>query len=159
MRFRSIITNAAAAEIYGFELEVALRPTDTWSIDGSLGWIDAEFTEVDPTATEVTVDSEFERVPEWTASIGVSKDIITSDYGIFTPRVDWSYRSDFFLDALNTPIIQQDSYSVVNASVAWDTQYEGFRFNVGVDNIFDEDYMATGIFGVAQGFAEAIFDR
>ncbi|MCB1661888.1 MAG: TonB-dependent receptor [Pseudomonadales bacterium] len=154
-----ITKNAAEASITGLELEFVYTPTETWLLEGSIGWIDAEFEKVGSTATEISKNSEFERVPEWTASLGISKEIGSERYGTFKPRVDWSYRSEFFNDALNTPIIEQDAYSVVNASIAWSAPNEKLKVVLGIDNVFDEDYMITGIYGVAQGTAEAVFDR
>lgn len=154
-----ITRNAAEASITGLELEFVYVPTKTWLLDGSIGWLDAEFDKVGTTATEISKNSKFERVPEWTASLGISKEISTERFGTFKPRIDWSYRSKFFNDALNTPIIEQDSYSVVNASVAWSAPSEQLKVVLGIDNAFDEDYMITGLYGVAQGMAEAVFDR
>lgn len=154
-----VTKNAAAATIKGLELEFAYSPTDTWRFEGAAGWIDAKYDEVGPTATEITRNSKFERIPEWTASLGITTKIPAGQLGVFSPRVDWAYRSKFFHDALNTPIIEQDAYSVVNASVRWDAPSERVSVTAGVDNVFDEHYMISGLFGIAQGEAEAIFDR
>ena len=47
----------------------------------------------------------------------------------------------------------------MNASIAWSAPNEKLKVVLGIDNVFDEDYMITGIYGVAQGTAEAVFDR
>ena len=58
-----VTKNAASAEIRGFEAEMKLAAGSGWFIEGSLGYLDPEFTKVDPAATEITLKSKFERVP------------------------------------------------------------------------------------------------
>jgi len=154
-----ITQNAAEASITGIEVEFVYTPVETWLLEGSIGWIDAEFDEVGTTVTEITQSSKFERVPELTASLGLSKEISTEEYGVFSPRIDWSYRDKFFNDALNTPIIEQKAYRVVNTNVRWEAPNNQLSVTVGIDNLLDEDYMISGVFGVAQGTAEGVFDR
>src|SRR5690606_30759964 len=41
-----VFDNAGDGEILGFEAEALWPPTDNLSIDGSLGWLDAEYTRI-----------------------------------------------------------------------------------------------------------------
>ena len=78
-----------------------------------MGYTDAEYTELDPGAT-VTLDSKLVKVPEWT---GNSRLEWTRSRRTLVARVrcDLSYRSSTFNDPNNTPILEQDAYSLLGA--------------------------------------------
>ncbi|MEM8563717.1 MAG: TonB-dependent receptor, partial [Pseudomonadota bacterium] len=135
--------NAAEAEIKGFELEVTVLPTEGMTVHFGAGYIDAEYTELDdrvsPTITE---DNEFPGTPEWTLNGSVSYDFALGDGYTLTPRVDWSYRSDYFFDAEN--FVGQDSYDLYNASIALVNDVNGWSARVFGKNLADEDYLLHG---------------
>ena len=52
-----IIINAGDAEIYGGELELTALPLPQLRISAGVGYLDAEYTAVDPDADEVAIDN------------------------------------------------------------------------------------------------------
>ena len=151
-----VFTNAAAATITGFEVELQASPFDTFFIEASVGYTDPEYDQIDP-STRVDPNNDFERVSEWTGHIGASKDFFIGDW-VATPRIDWSYQSSYFNDAFNSPQIGEDDISLVDLSVAF-LNNKGFLAVAGVRNITDEEYLATGVFGDAFSSFEGVFDR
>jgi iron complex outermembrane recepter protein len=135
-----LIANGGDARIRGFELEAAASPGAGWFIEGSIGHIDAGYTRVNPLATEININSKFERTPAWTLTAAVSKDFDLADLGTVTPRLDWSYRSKQFDDALNSPEITQDAYSLFNANIQWSSASGKLSVSAAVNNIADKTY-------------------
>lgn len=154
-----VTRNAGTASIDGFEFEGQFIPGNGWLVDIGVGYIDAGFNEVNEATTFLTTSSEFERVPEWSLSSAVSKEFETKSGSVIIPRIDWSYRSDTFNDAFNTPEIAQEAYSTVNVSIAWASADESQRLTLGATNLTDEDYLVTGVIGDAFQAFEGIFAR
>jgi iron complex outermembrane receptor protein len=154
-----VTRNAASASIDGFELEMQWIPGDGWLINAGLGYVDASYDDIDQATTFVAPDSDFERVPEWTGSLALSKEFALSGGSAVIPRLDIAYRSDFFNDTFNTPEIAQDAYTTVNASVSWLSADEAWRVSVGATNLTDEDYLVTGVAGDAFQVYEGLFAR
>jgi iron complex outermembrane receptor protein len=154
-----VTKNAAQAEIKGAELEAHLSPGAGFFLEGSAGYLDPKYTQIDPAATEITLGSKFERISKWTLSASLLKSFTVDGVGDFTPRVDWSYRSGFFMDALNTPELFQAGYSVVNASIAYDLASKKISLIGGVTNLANKRYTETGIYGSSFGSYEQLFAR
>lgn len=154
-----VTKNAASAEIRGAELEARFSPAGGWFLEGSVGYLDPEFTEIDPAATEITLTSRFERVSEWTLSAALSKSITFANGSDLMARVDWAYRSGAFMDALNSPELFQPGYSLFNANIAYTVPKGNLTFNLGVTNLTDERYLQTGVYGSSFGLFEHLYSR
>lgn len=154
-----VTKNAAAAEIKGAELEARLSPGGGWFLEGSLGYLDPEFTRIDPSATEIDLDSRFERIAKWTLSASLSKSVSLADGSALTARGDWSYRSGMFMDALNSPQLFQPGYSLFNANLTYDFPGETLSLVAGVSNIANKKFSMTGIYGSSFGLYEQMFAR
>lgn len=159
--FAPIIQNAAEARIRGFELELQARPIDGLRIEGGLGYLDAKYRKVDIRALNagVTTNTKLQNAPEWTISAAVSYTIQAGDLGSFQPRVDWSYRSRVYNDAVNTPLLVQDGYHLVNASLAYNDPTETWGVTLGVKNLTKELYLSSGYADSFGGITEGVFGR
>jgi len=156
-----LTANAGGAEIKGFELELQTVPIENLQINAGVGYTDAEYTSLDPTvlATGVTLDSKFAQVPEWTGNLDVAY-TIDAGLGQITPRVGLSYRSEVYMNAINTPSLLQDSYTLVNASIGYETGDGRWRFTLFGQNLTDEDYFNGGFGDLQdQGYAEVAVGR
>ncbi|MGJ8536005.1 MAG: TonB-dependent receptor domain-containing protein, partial [Parasphingopyxis sp.] len=159
--FAPIIQNAARARIKGVELELLAEPIDDLTIEAGLGYLDAEYREVDLRALSagVTTATRLQNAPEWTLSASIGYTIDAPGVGIFRPRVDWSYRSRIYNDAVNTPMLVQNGYHLVNASVAYEVENTGLAFTLGVKNLTDEVYLGSGYADDFGGVVEGVFGR
>ncbi|WP_275228094.1 TonB-dependent receptor [Novosphingobium album (ex Liu et al. 2023)] len=154
-----VTKNAASAEIRGLELEGRFAPGGGWFVEGSLGYLDPEFTKVDPAATEITRASKFERVSKWTLSASLSKSIELANGGDIMARLDWSYRSGAYMDALNSPQLYQRGYSLFNANLTYNLPGDAVSIFAGVTNLTDKTYLQTGIYGSSFGLYEHLYAR
>lgn len=154
-----VTENIGAASISGLELEVQAAPGDGWLIEGSFSYLDAEYDDIQTELTLIGEDFDFERVPETSGSLGVSKELSLNEAGALVLRVDWSFRDDTFNDAYNTPLLQTDAYDLWNASARW-TNVEGdWTVLLSGRNLGDEEYLITGVYGTAFQAFEGSFDR
>jgi iron complex outermembrane receptor protein len=158
-RVGPFITNAAKAEVKGAELELSAAPGDGWLFEGSVGYVDPKYKELDQGAIGLTLNSKFSLVSDWTLSGSVSKDVLIGNYGRLIPRVDWAYRSSFFTNSANSPEIEQKGYHTVNASLAWHAPEEHFQLVAGVTNLTNKRYMITGYLQPNFGNFESMFAR
>ncbi|MEZ5556942.1 MAG: TonB-dependent receptor [Pseudomonadales bacterium] len=154
-----VTQNIGEASIDGVELELQSAPGAGWLVEASLSWLKAEYDEIDTSITLIGKNYDFERVPEFTASLGVSKEWQLEDLGSLVARADWSYRSDAYNDAYNTPLLETDAYHLVDASVRWRSPAEDWSVILSGRNLGDEEYLVTGVYGTAFQAFEGMYDR
>ncbi len=142
--FLNTVDNAGKARIKGFEVEAVLRPAEGLTLNGAVGYTDAKYLEVDPTAA-FTVDEDLLETPEWTASVGVQYDIPLQDMGVLTLRGDYLYRSRVFHDVQNSLNISQEGYGLLNARASFLTLDEAFEVAVFGTNLTNKTYNLFGI--------------
>ena len=165
-----LLFNAGVATIDGGELELEYLPTDEFRIDMSVGYLDTEFISitppppfgpVTPTAT-ATRSSRLPFTPEWQGHLGMSYSFHAGSKWLLTPRVDLSVTDKQFFDAGNSPeIAQNEAVTLVNASVALESENEKWRFVLSGNNLTDELYPVAGTSSLttASGYAEIIYAR
>ncbi|MEM9623994.1 MAG: TonB-dependent receptor, partial [Pseudomonadota bacterium] len=154
-----VTQNIGEASIEGVELEFMAAPGNGWFVEASLSLLDAEYDNIDTGITLIGSDFEFERVPETTASLGISKELSLNDLGTLVVRADWSYRSETFNDAFNTPLLETDAYDLIDASVRWTSPQDAWTVILAGRNLTDEEYLSTGVYGTAFQVFEGIYDR
>ncbi len=159
--FAPIIQNAAKARIKGFELEMQARPVGGLQLDAGIGYLDAKYRSVDIRALTagVTTATKLQNAPKWTLSAGVSYMIEVDGVGNFQPRIDWSYRSRVYNDAVNTPLLIQDGYHLVNASIAYSDADKRWGVTLGVKNLTKEVYLGSGYADSFGGVVEGVYGR
>jgi iron complex outermembrane receptor protein len=159
--FAPIIQNAAEARIQGFELEFQARPVDGLRIEGGLGYLDAKYRNVDIRALNagVTTATKLQNAPRWTMSAAVSYNIKAGSIGSFQPRIDWSYRTRVYNDAINTPLLIQNGYHLVNAAIAYTDPTEKWGATLGVKNLTKEVYLSSGYADSFGGVTEGVYGR
>jgi iron complex outermembrane receptor protein len=159
----SVVGNAAAAKIDGFELETTIIPMRGLMIEGGLSYLDARYTELGagvPTgAGGLNLYTPFQNTPEKQASLSASYAFDLSGGSTLTPRLDWSYRSKTSMDTLDSPLIRQKAYSLLNASIAYVPSGADWRVSGGITNLTKERYFTAGLFTGAAGVADVIYGR
>lgn len=154
-----VVRNAGAATIQGFELDLTAIPADGWLLEAGIGYINAEYDEVDP-GTGVTTSNDLVKTPEWSSSLGLSYEIQLSPASTLTPRVDWTYSDSYFNNAINSPQIAQDAYHLINLGLTYRNEDNGLRVSLIGQNLSDEEYISAGFSDTVNlGTSEAVFDR
>ena len=150
-----VIFNAGDARLWGAEAEIQFVVNEWLQIDGSLGWLDHKYESVDPNTAGVTKDSDLANAPDWNASLGATVNLMDNEYGSSYLRVDWSYKGDQFKDPTNEKLLEQDSYSIVNAALSWESGDGRWLTTLGVTNQTDEIYIVSGIDNDGTGITAA----
>jgi iron complex outermembrane receptor protein len=143
------ITNAAAAEVKGAELELAWRPDNHWTLDGNLSYLDAtykRFSNTDGLApqdgVQVLDGNRLNQAPTLSINAGVGYRTTPSDIGVLTFRTDVSQRSRTYFREFNGPLDKQDGFASVNASIVWVSPDERFRVRLYGTNLFNTAHIA-----------------
>ena len=131
--------NVGDADIEGVEVELEYAPTDRLRIDASIGVLDFQYTRVDP-RTGVTLDMTTIYTPDEKYSLGIQYAIPLPRGGSLTPRIDYSYRSEIYTDAINSPATLVDDVGLVNLRVQWASADEMWIASLVGTNLTDEFY-------------------
>ncbi len=145
--FVDLFTNAAAATIQGVEREVVAQPIEGLSLNGSLGFLDADYDEFDIlVAGEVTdvSDRDLVNAPRWNLSFGGTYvKPITDDVSV-TLHADVAHRSSFANEVTDSPNLRQDAYWLANAFVSVGAPDKSWEVRAGIRNIGDEAIRVQG---------------
>lgn len=155
-RIGTILHNAADGTIQGVEVELTAVPTDELLIEIGLGWLDAEYKDIESVAF-ITENSHFVNTPDFSGSLGVSYTIPVFNYGTLTPRIDYSYTSKVYNDAGNTPNLVQGGYGVVNASLSYRSPSEKVSVTLSGYNLGDKEYLYTGYISAGDSVVEGVY--
>jgi iron complex outermembrane recepter protein len=154
-----ITANGGQGRIQGLELEANASPGDGWFFEANAGLTDARYTSIDPSVIGLTLDSKFAFVSRWTGMAAVQKELQLGDLGRVSPRIQWTYRSSYFNDALNTPSEEQAGYGLLDASIQWNSHNAKYAGSVGVKNALNKDYTLAAYFTPGSGPVSVIPDR
>lgn len=136
-------TDNAEAEIKGAELELLARLTPSLEVQGSFGYTDTEYTELNP-LSGIPADGVLPVTPEWTASLGAQYTWFLADDASFSLRGDYSYRDDVFYGATNLPNEFQEGFGLFNARATWTAPGGQLKLAAYGRNLTDEEYFSNG---------------
>ncbi len=136
----TVVDNAAKAEMKGFELEMMVLPTPQLLLTAGIGYIDAEYTEIEAGAP-ITVDTSFVKTPEWSVTLSGQYTYSLTSGAEIVGQVDWAYQSEIHHDQLNSPIGLQDSYGLLNARLTFESRDNKWSVSLFGTNLTDELYM------------------
>jgi len=175
-QINTITANAADGEVLGVEMEATWVPTPALFVEASLGWMDAEYTDINEESNvEVSRSDNFIRTPEWSWSLGASYRINLENFaalealgGTVTPRLDWIYKKGIDFEPVNSVtsfagqlgrLVREDEYHNVNLSATYRDAAEKWTLRVGVNNLTDEEYLIAGDSNQTIGYALGVFAR
>ncbi|WP_048886725.1 TonB-dependent receptor [Aurantiacibacter atlanticus] len=151
--FCGIVSNAGAAEIMGLEFETNARLArdiaasgDELRFIGSLGWIDADYTEfvtdINGTPTDVAEFRNVQNTPEWSgsATLGYTTPAGSGDLYLGSTL---SYRSSTSQFEIPNPYLDEGSYALLDASIVY-TSDAGFSIGLYGRNLTDKEYRTSG---------------
>ena len=128
-----------------------LQVTDNLRLDGSIGTVDPEFTNIkyfDANADGVVDDKDnqlasswdFQKVAELSYSIAATYDFELGGGASMLARAAYSWRDDYMTDLYNKPWLQQESFGLLDASLTYTSPSEKIRVSVYGKNLSDEEY-------------------
>ena len=137
-----VTANGGDGRIRGVEAELNTQFTPEWSLDASVGYLDAEYQTVLP-GVPLTGNEAFVNTPKWTVQAGSSYRIAIGE-GSLTPRVDWTYATKTYNDEANTEVLASPKRSLFNGSLTYRFPNDKLEVQAGVTNIFDKRFVQSG---------------
>ncbi len=145
------VQNAGAARIKGFEIESILAPANGLTVNASVGYTDAYFTELLPAAVVAPnpyqagtlVGSELPKSPEWKLNITPRYEFAVGD-GSVALLADYTYTSSMWNDTERTLLLQRPGVHMLNASVSYEAPSGNWDLTAGATNLLNERYIVTG---------------
>jgi iron complex outermembrane receptor protein len=118
----------------GVEWEGVWQATDWFSLQSTLGYIDADVDDPNPAAVAPLT-------PEWTVSISPEFNFDVGG-GYLTLRADWSFRDDMFGEPSSDPgrFTQIESRDLINLDVTYEPADGGWSVSAYGKNVTDERY-------------------
>jgi iron complex outermembrane receptor protein len=135
--------NAGEATIKGVEVEFMALPSDILTLQGSVGYMTNEFTDLDPTVTQVNLDTAIPQSPEWNAAYSFIFDFPVGG-GHLSLRGDGFYRSKVHQRLANVPELIQQGFTLFNARITYQPESENWSLALFGTNLGDKEYIAYG---------------
>lgn len=140
--------NIGSADVKGAELEVGIYPVDGLTIDGSIAFLDFEYTTEANTLgnlvnTGINANNITPFTPELTYSFGIQYDHELESGSVLSLRFDGSYQGEVFSNAENTSWAKVDGRFLGNARITFAPPSNDWKIALEVQNLFDKYYFLT----------------
>ncbi len=135
--------NIGEANVKGIELETEIHPTDNFMIDSSISYLDFQYTSTDPLRTNITESMVTPYTPDWKASVGLQYTMSLGTAGSLIGRVDGSYTSAVYGNAINAATNRIPDYVVANARLSWKAMDDRWQAALEVTNLTDKIYYTS----------------
>jgi iron complex outermembrane receptor protein len=137
--------NAASAKIRGAEAEWNWLPVQNLEFDGSYGYLNARY---DKFVTDFPFPQSYSGnylnyAPKGTLRFGVELTTPTWSQSSIGWRVDYLYKSAYYMDQGNTVFDLQTGYSLWNARVRWTRSGGNLFVELNAKNIGDKGYITS----------------
>ncbi len=149
-------TNAGSGTAQGAEIEVFGQLSEHWLVQGNLGWLDAEYDTFVSRGVDISSTQKFTNAPEFSGAVSLQYVTELESGGELRGRVGYSYQSSVIPTTDLSPLIEQEGYGLVNASLIWQVN-DQWKLALQGENLADEEYRTTGYnfaaaFGIVTGF-------
>jgi iron complex outermembrane recepter protein len=105
------------------------------------------------------MNSKFAFVSKWQWMMAAEKQFVLPGNSHLSPRLEWSYRTKYYNDALNTEEEAQAGYGLVNGLLTWTSPASMYSVIGGVKNALNKDYILAAYFTPGSGPVSVIPDR
>ncbi|MCU0976610.1 MAG: TonB-dependent receptor [Steroidobacteraceae bacterium] len=168
--FTRLIRNAASAELYGFDLEVAARPVEALTLGANISYLHSEYGDfvvcidllgpctitgpdgpiLNPASNVNVKGNQLANAPELTAGFFAETGFrLASVPGQFRLNLNASYRSDMYFTPYEAAIHESESYWLLGAEARYESEDGRWFVSAFGRNLTDELY-ETWIANVAR---------
>lgn len=138
-----VLQNAGAARSYGLELEWSVQPTGAVRLFGTFAFLDIRYTDVGQ-ATGITVNTELQRAPPITFSLGASHTLDLSA-GSVVSTVNFSFEDDQYSTPTLADRLLLPGYGLLGARIEFTPRSKVFSIGVFATNLTDRRYYVGGV--------------
>tara|TARA_B100001142_G_scaffold6912_3_gene6966 strand:- start:1144 stop:3465 length:2322 start_codon:yes stop_codon:yes gene_type:complete len=138
----SVLSNASDAKVAGAELELQWFPTENTFVNFGMGILDTEYEDFQDSVTgDDFSGNQIVMSPDLTYNGLIQHDFHLSGGSTLTAQLDFSFQDDVFFDAQNSPLLSQDSYSLYNARLSWQSANDNLELSLWARNLTDKEYL------------------
>jgi iron complex outermembrane receptor protein len=160
------IQNAGDARIKGAELELTAAPVSGFTVNASLGYLDAYYTDVlvpaqvaaNPFQAGVFPGADLPKTPKFKANLSPRYEFNVANGAAVILLGDWTHTAKMWNDTERAYLLERPKTDVFNASVTYRTT-DHWELSVGATNIGDERYLTTGQAQLAGGQIYGTYNR
>ncbi|WP_204602053.1 TonB-dependent receptor [Paremcibacter congregatus] len=145
--FVGTVTNAGKAEIWGVEFESTALLSENLTANVNLGYVNADYKQWLVQDVDISDDKVFQNTPEFTAymSLNYAQDMnMMGGEGVLDLIGSVAYRSSTHVFEDPIPLLDEDGYALVNASIVWTSEDGGIRVGLHGKNLTDKHYKVAG---------------
>ena len=158
-QINTVTANAAKGNIHGFEAEFTWKPLPNLLLEGGLGHQNARYDEIGDIGVTIEESDDFIRTPKWSLSLGLTYQFDLGEYGILSPQLDWTYRSEIQFEPDNDAFVAEDGYHALNFRLSFSEPEEKWRVSLTVENLTNEKYLLAGDSNDVIGYALVMYAR
>ena len=146
--FLTITENAGESRTWGVEFEGKLQVNENFSVQTAVGYMDSEFTEVDPAVIGTVEGGVPQLTPDWTFSISPEFTVPMNGGGSVAFRLNYNYRGEMYGEANNNPLNRVESRELLDFNIRYQPGNPGWHVAIYGENVLNEVYdNASGTFG------------
>lgn len=146
------IQNAGDARIKGFEVETVAALVPGLTVNASLGYTDAYYTNVlagaavapNPIQAGVFEGASLPKTPEWKFNLSPRYEHVLGNGGSLIALVDYTRTSSVWNDTERAYLLRRPASDMLNASLTYEAPSGHWSLTVGGTNITDDRYYVTG---------------
>ncbi len=155
------LTNAGDATLNGIEVELSIEPARGLRLSGFGSYLDAEYDSLTQRALNsgVQLTSALPNASRWQIGAAVDGTARLGGGLELRPHIDWSYRSTYFVDSANFPLLRQPGYHMVNAALTLAGADDRWEISLSGRNLLNETYLVSGIAQFNIGEIEGQYGR
>ncbi|MCC5980306.1 MAG: TonB-dependent receptor [Oceanicaulis sp.] len=149
--FTGVTTNAGAATIWGIEYEGNLAIAedtvvqgDNWNFNWAVGYLNGQYDQfINAFGVDISDQAVIQNSPEWMASgtLAYNVPLANGDLSVINTL---AYRGSYSQFEIPNALLDQDGYTLWNASVVWNSGDGRWQAGLHGRNLTDERYKVSG---------------
>lgn len=166
------IDNAGNARIKGFEIEAVVAPTRGLTINGSIGYLDASFTELSASVSQpavagpipglrlgALVGGQLPKTSKWSLNISPRYQVELSGGGSIVLLADWTHKTAVWNEVARYLPLRRPAVDLINASVAYREPEGRWDITLGGTNLTDKRFLVSAGANDAAGVYFGSYNR
>lgn len=166
------IDNAGTARIRGIELELVAAPVRGFTVNASVGYLDANFTALSASVSRpdvagpipglrlgALVGGQLPKTAEWSINLSPRYELELAGGGSVVLLADWTHKSPVWNDVARYLPLRRPATDLINASITYREPGEHWDLTLGATNLTDQRYLVSGGANDAAGVYFGSYNR
>jgi iron complex outermembrane recepter protein len=134
------LSNAAAASLYGAELEIDWKPIAGWVVQLGSGYTHSRFDNFQSSISGDLTGKTLPSAPKLNVN-GLVRYSVAVPGGTLDLQVDGKYQSSQFFSVNDDPLLRQDAYGIYNARISYAVLKDRLTLSLWGKNLADKGYL------------------